>query len=83
LLDQLKRSSLSLPLNVAEGTGKVSIKEKRRYFSIARDSALECYAAIDVCNILNCADKKTLCEAKNLLTEIVAMLSALCRENLG
>jgi four helix bundle protein len=40
--DQLLRASQSIPLNIAEGNGKTSPGDRRRYFEIARGSALEC-----------------------------------------
>ncbi len=39
--DQLDRASTSIPLNIAEGNGKFSEKDRARYFEIARGSALE------------------------------------------
>ncbi len=43
--DQWIRAAQSIPLNIAEGNGKHSLKDRSRFFDIARGSALE-YAAI-------------------------------------
>ena len=48
LKDQLKRAATSIMLNIAEGTGRWGPKDKRRFFSIARGSALECMAVFDI-----------------------------------
>ena len=40
--DQYRRAALSVTNNIAEGSGKESDKERRRYYSIAMDSAREC-----------------------------------------
>lgn len=48
LLDQLKRSILSILLNIAEGTGKSSKADKRNFFTIARASTYETVAIIDL-----------------------------------
>jgi len=48
LADQLKRASASVVLNFAEGAGKPSPADRRRFFGIARGSAYEVAAAIDV-----------------------------------
>lgn len=46
--DQLKRASLSVILNIAEGSGKHSNKDKRSYYFRARGSIYECAAIIDI-----------------------------------
>jgi four helix bundle protein len=49
LADQLTRASTSIVLNVAEGAGKLSKADKRRYYPTARGSATESAALLDVC----------------------------------
>ena len=46
--DQWLRAAQSIPLNIAEGNGKQSLKDKNRFFEIARDSALDCAAIHDI-----------------------------------
>jgi len=46
--DQLDRASTSVPLNIAEGNGKYTPKDRCRYFDTAQGSALECAAGLDV-----------------------------------
>ena len=48
LIDQLRRASLSIPLNIAEGNAKFSKRERAKFFNIARTSASECAAIFDV-----------------------------------
>ena len=45
---QMDRASTSISLNIAEGTGKFSGKDKCRFYDIARGSALECAACLDL-----------------------------------
>ena len=78
LVEQLKRASLSIPLNIAEGTGKTSLADKKRFYSIARGSSMECGAILDVCKILKCIDIEIHRKAKSLLVRIVGMLSKMC-----
>ncbi len=40
--DQLLRASQSIPLNIAEGNGRGTNADRRRFFEIAQGSALEC-----------------------------------------
>jgi four helix bundle protein len=79
LADQLKRASMSIPLNIAEATGKTGKADNRKFFAIARGSTLECAAIMDVCLTLKISNQECLGKAKNLLFEITAMLSSLCR----
>lgn len=46
--DQLGRASFSIPLNIAEGSGKFSKADRRNYFTIARASIFECIAVLDI-----------------------------------
>ncbi|MFM7057524.1 MAG: four helix bundle protein [Planctomycetota bacterium] len=46
--DQWLRAAQSIPLNIAEGNGKQSLKDRNRFFEIARGSALECASIHDV-----------------------------------
>lgn len=79
LADQLRRSSLSVPLNIAEGTGKASVNDRSRFYHIARGSALECAAIIDCCSRLKLANRDTLGASRELLLRIVQMTSKLSR----
>ena len=67
----------SIPLNIAEGVGKRSTNDKKRFFAIARGSALECGAIIDSCKVLNLISEKQFVISKELLVRIVCMLSKL------
>src|SRR5438270_12368723 len=46
--DHLDRASTSICLNIAEGNGKYSFKDRARFFDISHGSALECAAGLDV-----------------------------------
>lgn len=45
---QLDRASTAIPLNIAEGSGKWTAPDRCRFYDIARGSALECAAPLDV-----------------------------------
>lgn len=77
LADQIRRASISIPLNIGEGAGKRTKADCRKFFDIARGSAMECGAAMDVCLILSLIDDKRQRAAKELLHRIVAMLTKL------
>ena len=79
--DQLDRASISIMLNIAEGNGKFSSKDRCRYFDISMGSTLESSACIDILFVkkIITADEKTF--AKGILNEIVAMLIGLIKSN--
>lgn len=73
--DQLERASTSINLNIAEGAGELSAAEKARIYRIARRSATECAAILDVCRARKLVDVAHLDAARDLLLRIVAMLT--------
>ena len=79
LLDQLQRAAASVPLNIAEGSGKTSSADKKRFYSIARGSAMECSAVLDVFYHLKLIDAAKLEQGRELLNSIVAILTSICR----
>ena len=74
LVDQLKRASLSICLNIAEGSGKPSQTDGKRFYGIARGSAMECGAIYDACNVLGLIEAGVYDEGKKLIVRIVSML---------
>ena len=48
LRNQLKRASISIVLNIAEGSGKFSRADRKNYFVTARASVFECVAILDI-----------------------------------
>ncbi|MFH1727562.1 MAG: four helix bundle protein [Pseudomonadota bacterium] len=48
LKDQLNRASISIILNIAEGSGRFSKKEKKNFYSYARGSVYECVTVLDL-----------------------------------
>src|SRR6266568_4407010 len=77
--DQIRRASLSIPLNIAEGSGKTTVPDQRRFFAIARGSAMECGAIVDACASLSLIAADRAADANDRLASIVRMLSKLCR----
>jgi four helix bundle protein len=73
--DQWLRASQSIPLNIAEGNGKRSQKDRARFFEIARGSAFECAAVQDVLTASDALDRDSNREMKAKLKRIVSMLT--------
>jgi four helix bundle protein len=79
LADQFTRASLSIVLNLAEGAGKHSKLDKRRYELTARGSATESAALLDVCVRLKLLDEAGHKTAKGMLVRVVSMLIKLAQ----
>jgi four helix bundle protein len=81
--DQLDRASTSLPLNIAEGNGKFSDADRSRFLEIARGSALECAACLDVLAVRKIIATQRVVPAKEQLVRIVNMLMGMLKKFSG
>lgn len=82
-VNQLDRASTSIPLNIAEGNGKRSAKDRCRYLDSSRGSAFECAAALDVLVARKRLKPEQIASGKVLLRREVEMLSKLTAKLLG
>jgi len=46
--DQLRRASISVVINIAEGSGKFSKADKRNFYTTARGSVYECVSLVEM-----------------------------------
>ncbi|HEX6307808.1 MAG TPA: four helix bundle protein [Longimicrobiales bacterium] len=74
LVDQCRRTTISIPLNIAEGAGKFAPKEKARFYRIAKRSATETAAVLDHMVDLNLPHPSEVNKAKALLRRIIGAL---------
>ena len=79
LIDQFYRAAASICLNIAEGAGEFSSRDKARFYRMARRSATECAAILDVCRRLRLTSPEHTAAGRELLVQIVAMLTAMAR----
>ena len=77
LRDQLDRASASILLNIAEGCGRTSRADKAQFYTIARGSAMECAAALDVLLARHLIAPALHRHARGLLVRVIQMLSKL------
>jgi four helix bundle protein len=77
LRDQIERASASIVLNLAEGVGRTSTPDQAHFFSIARGSALECAAVLDLLLARGVLSASSHRDGRGLLVRVVQMLSRL------
>ena len=77
LIPQIKRSSISIPSNISEGTGRNSKKEFKHFLSIANGSTTELETQILLTTRLKFVEKQDIEETLNLCNEIKKMNYAL------
>lgn len=75
IADQLRRAAESQPLNIAEGAGRTSRPDIAKHYTIARGSAMECAAILDVMKIRGTLKPHRYDRGIDLLTSVVAMLT--------
>ena len=79
LRDQLGRAATSIAFNIAEGSAEFSKPEKTRFYRMSRRSAAECAAILDALQIIGCRETARITTGKELLHEVIAMLTAMTR----
>jgi four helix bundle protein len=77
LRDQLDRASVSIALNIAEGAGRRTDRDKARVFAIARGSATECAAVLDLLLARGLLTSSDHGHGRGLLVRVVQMLTRL------
>jgi four helix bundle protein len=77
LRDQLDRASASILLNIAEGFGRTSRADKASFYGIARGSAMECAAVLDILIARGLVSPAHHRHARGLLLRVVQMLTKL------
>ena len=77
LISQLRRASISIVSNIAEGTSRSSLKDQIRLTEIAYGSAIETYCQLIVSVDLGFIDSTTFESTKIQLNEITIKLSGL------
>ena len=83
LADQIRRSSVSIPSNIAEGYGRTSTRDYARFLSMARGSGYELETqlllSVDLGYLTanDVSDALALCrEVSKILTRILARLAS-------
>lgn len=78
--DQITRSALSVPSNIAEGCERESIKERHRFISIAKGSMGEFKIQADIGTEVGFIDREKGIQWQQEATELSKMLGALLKK---
>jgi four helix bundle protein len=74
LTGQLRRCSVSIPSNIAEGQGRLNTREFKQFLGIARGSNCELQTQLEIARRLGMGDPKLIDEAEDLAHEIGKMI---------
>lgn len=77
LTNQMRRSAVSIPSNIAEGAGRNSKKEFRNFLGIANGSLNELFTQLELSNRLSFVKEENIKQAINLGNEIQKMIYTL------
>lgn len=77
LCDQLRRAVISIPSNVAEGSGRTSMKDQAHFIEIAFGSLMEVDCQMDIAHDLGYITQNELDTICLQISRIAAMLSVM------
>lgn len=83
LCDQLRRAVISIPSNIAEGSGRTSAKDQAHFFEMAFGSLMEVNCQIDIAHDLGYITNEDIENVEKHIRAIAALLSGLRRKLLG
>jgi len=77
LIQQMRRSAVSIPSNIAEGSMRGSKKDYRHFLQISKGSAAELNTQLEISLRLEYIDEEIFERGQDKITEILKMLSAI------
>lgn len=77
LCDQLRRAAISIPSNIAEGVGRIAVKETIHFLEIAFGSLMEVYCQLQVAVDLQYITEDDFKQIKPLIFSTSRLLNAL------
>lgn len=83
LCDQLRRAVISVPSNLAEGSGRTSSKDQAHFFEMAYGSLMEVSCQIDIAQELGYVTVQDVDLIEQHIGTIAALLSGLRSKCLG
>lgn len=75
LVSQLRRAAISVCSNIAEGASRISKREKKRFYEIARGSIVEIDTQLEISCILKYSEKEKQVLILSIIASLFKMLS--------
>ena len=83
LCDQLRRAVISVPSNIAEGSGRTSSKDQAHFFEMAFGSLMEVDCQMDIAHELGYITKEDINNVEKHIRAIASLLSGMRRKILS
>ena len=83
LTSQIRRATISIAANIAEGSGRVSAKDQAHFYQMAYSSALELYNQFIISNDLKMISEEELNAIKKQIEMVTNKLNALRKSRLN
>ena len=77
LCDQLRRAAVSVPSNIAEGMGRMAIKERLHFLEISYASITEVLCQLDISQSLGYISEENLSQAEEIAERLTRVMSGL------
>ena len=78
LCNQMRRSVVSVPSNIAEGMGRLSDKDQAHFLNMAYGSLMEVYAQADIAHDLKYIDDEMFNQLEEQVDSISKMIQSMC-----
>jgi four helix bundle protein len=80
LINQIRRASISIPSNIAEGFGRQSTIEYKRFLKVSRGSVYELQTQLEIANRIGYITNESYRKIETITNEISKMLNSLIRK---
>jgi four helix bundle protein len=77
ICNQLRRAAVSIPSNIAEGMGRMSVKERIHFWEISYASMMEVTCQLDISYSLGYISETELMNAESLAATLTKVMSGL------
>lgn len=77
ICDQLRRAAVSVPSNIAEGMGRMAVKERIHFLEISYASITEVLCQLDISYTLGYISEEEMVQAEEIASRLTRVMSGL------